>query len=65
MPFLQSSVNSREGNFPGDDSFQTQTGSSSHYEVIPAMAKKFGGVAESDTSGNAATTSDEEEEEEE
>ena len=75
VPFLQSSLNSREGNFrempsreghfPGDDSFQTQTGSSSHYEVIPAMvAKKFGGgVAESDTSGNAATTSDEEEEE--
>ena len=72
VPFLQSSLNSREGNFregnsreghfPGDDSFQTQTGSSSHYEVIPAMAKKFGGgVAESDTSGNAATTSDEEE----
>ena len=58
MPFLQSSVNSREGDFP-DNSFQT--GSSSHYEVIPAMTKKFG-MVESDTSGNAATTSDEEEE---
>ena len=57
MPFLQTSVTSREGDF-ADNSFQTQTGSSSHYEVIPAMKR----MVESDTSGNAAaSTSDEEE----